>query len=254
MRAPRMIQLERCATFSVYGSFWDSLADFFWENETEYRGLSHWGKCWVCIKSVCVFVCVCVLWIPFRSFVFSRTADTNLPIQARESEPYTPWISSGSTFLTTMCWPSSQPLGSRFFWFGCAVFCVHFYFPFHLTLRPTSLLATNVCISKQSSCNSRLSKWCMQIELQMDWPQPVSSKGKKCFLANCFFVSSQDCNDSNYSLSEPLSDDGYVDEKETVRRENERQALIQLEKAQVSAFLQFQVWVIRVLISQSPNR
>lgn len=43
----------------------------------------------------------------------------------------------------------------------------------------------------------------------------------------------KDCNDSNYSFSEPLSDTDYIDEKNLSKREAEKQALIQLEKAQV---------------------
>ncbi|XP_027200296.1 uncharacterized protein LOC113794373 isoform X2 [Dermatophagoides pteronyssinus] len=42
-----------------------------------------------------------------------------------------------------------------------------------------------------------------------------------------------DCNDSNYSFSEPLSDTDYIDEKNLSKREAEKQALIQLEKAQI---------------------
>lgn len=45
----------------------------------------------------------------------------------------------------------------------------------------------------------------------------------------------KDCNDSNYSLSEPLSDTDYVNDKRAARLEAEQQAFTQLEKAQVGA-------------------
>ena len=45
----------------------------------------------------------------------------------------------------------------------------------------------------------------------------------------------QECADSNFSYnSDPLSDEAYFEQKDADKRESERQALIQLEKAQVS--------------------
>ena len=57
--------------------------------------------------------------------------------------------------------------------------------------------------------------------------------GSPIYYSKFFFLKKKDCNDSNYSFSEPLSDTDYIDEKNLSKREAEKQALIQLEKAQV---------------------
>lgn len=49
----------------------------------------------------------------------------------------------------------------------------------------------------------------------------------------------QDGNDSNYSFSELLSDTDYLDSKELAKREAEKQALSQLDKAQVGHVVLF---------------
>lgn len=51
-----------------------------------------------------------------------------------------------------------------------------------------------------------------------------------------FFFLEKDCNRSDYSFSEPLSDVDGFDDRNLSKHEAERQALIQLDKAQASFF------------------